>query len=398
VNRAAVIATALAIAGCNSGSATPAPSAKPSPAAPPAASPSPATPPGAAPPGSFVPAPPAPALTPAQIAGLDGKALYLALCKQCHGADARGYAADHAPSLVNPTFLESASDEFLSNSIAFGRPGTSMAAYGRGAGGPLGDREIAALVGWLRAQGPAAKPLPAIAGGDPKQGEPIYVASCQKCHGTPTVRGDAVHLANARFLATATDSFVRWAIVHGRPGTPMEAWQPRLTDKQVDDLVAYVRTLGSAHMEGQLPPPTGKEPLVLNPHGKDPEFKLRADPGQDPRYVSAEQVKRALEEKRKLILIDARPQSDWMRVHITGAVSIPYMDMKRLDEMPKDGTWAITYCACPHHLSGIVLDELRRRGFTHSAVLDEGILEWHRRGYPVVAAPGVEPPPKQAGR
>jgi hypothetical protein len=28
-------------------------------------------------------------------------------------------------------------------------------------------------------------------------------------------------------------------------------------------------------------------------------------------------------------------------------------------------------------------------------VLDEGILEWHRRGYPVTAAPGVQPPPKE---
>ena len=36
----------------------------------------------------------------------------------------------HAPSLVNPTFLESATDEFLRRSIIFGRPGTSMAAYG----------------------------------------------------------------------------------------------------------------------------------------------------------------------------------------------------------------------------------------------------------------------------
>ena len=82
-------------------------------------------------------------------------------------------------------------------------------------------------------------------------------------------------------------------------------------------------------------------------------------------------------------------------MHITGAVSIPYHDMKRLDEVPKDGTWVVAYCACPHHLSGIVVDELRKRGYKHAVVLDEGILEWHRRGYPVVAAQGVKPPPKE---
>src|SRR5262245_32877421 len=58
----------------------------------------------------------------------DGAALYASLCSVCHGADATGYKADHAPSLVNATFLESASDEQLRRSIVDGRPGTSMAA------------------------------------------------------------------------------------------------------------------------------------------------------------------------------------------------------------------------------------------------------------------------------
>jgi rhodanese-related sulfurtransferase len=81
--------------------------------------------------------------------------------------------------------------------------------------------------------------------------------------------------------------------------------------------------------------------------------------------------------------------SDWRRIHLTGAVSIPYHDLKRLAELPRDGTWIIAYCACPHHLSGIVVDELRKRGYAHAVVLDEGINEWHRRGLPVIAAEGV---------
>jgi hypothetical protein len=68
-----------------------------------------------------------------------------------------------------------------------------------------------------------------------------------------------------------------------------------------------------------------------------------------------------------------------------GTVSIPYHELKRLDEVPRDGTWIIAYCGCPHHLSGIVVDELRRRGYAHAVVLDEGINEWHRRSLPVTA-------------
>jgi mono/diheme cytochrome c family protein/rhodanese-related sulfurtransferase len=326
----------------------------------------------------------------ADLTKLDAVGVYQALCSPCHGADAKGYKADHAPSLVNATFLESATDDFVHRSIALGRPGTSMAAYGKPAGGPLEDAQIDQLVAWLRAQGTPAQPLPAAAKGDAKRGAPIYEKSCQKCHGTSNTRGDAVHLANSRFLEMATDSFVRWAVVKGRPGTPMEPFAGKLSDRDIDDVVAYVRGFNTAHVEGQLAPPTGKESLVINPKGKDPSFTLKED-----KYVPADQLKKALDDKRKLIIVDARPASEWMRAHLANAVSIPYLDMKRLDEVPKD-VWVVTYCACPHHLSGIVMDELRRRGHTKSAVLDEGILEWHRRGYPMVVAPGVEPPPKEA--
>jgi mono/diheme cytochrome c family protein/rhodanese-related sulfurtransferase len=359
---------AFALAACSKGSATP-PPPKQQPAPPAAVAPAPATDAGAA--------------------------LYGKLCSQCHGADAKGYKSDHAPSLVNPTFLASATDDFIKKSIAYGRPGTSMAGYSQEVGGPLDDAQIASITAWLRGQGKPAEALPAIGGGDPAKGKGLYAQNCQKCHGDATTRGEYVMLANPRFLDVATDSFIAYAIVHGRPGTPMEPFGMKLGDGALADIVAYIRSFATPNAPQSLPPPTGKEPLFVNPDGKPPTgFKLTADPGQAPRYVSVDQVKKALDEKRKMVIIDARPPSDWMRVHITGAVSIPYHDMKRLDEIPKDA-WIIAYCACPHHLSGIVVDELQKRGYKHAMVLDEGILEWHRRGYPVVAAPGVTPPPKE---
>jgi len=334
----------------------------------------------------------------ADTAKLDGAGLYKALCSQCHGPDAKGYKADFAPSLVNKTFLESATDEYIRKSIEVGRPGTSMAPYGKEFGGPLDKAAVDKVVAWLRAQGPQAQVLgTAAAAGDPKRGVPLYAHWCTKCHGDATTRVNAVHLANPNFLGVASDAFIRYAVVNGRPGTPMESFTGKLTTQEIDDVVAFVRTLGSPLPMPQLPPPTGKEPLVINPNGKDPVWKkLRSDPGsKDPRYVPADEVKQALDQKRRIVIIDARPPSDWMRVHITGAVSIPYHDMKRLAEIPKD-VWVIAYCACPHHLSGVVVDELWKQGHKRALILDEGILEWHRRGYTVVAAEGVQPPPKEA--
>lgn len=371
-------------AACNSSTATSAP--KPAPPAPP--------PPPL--PQAIKPSPPA---TP-DVAKLSPQETYLALCAPCHAKDGKGGAADHAPSLVNPTFLESASDEFLRKSILLGRPGTSMAAYGKAMGGPLDDAKVEDLVRWMRGQGPALASLTAAGKGDAAAGEKLYVEYCRTCHGDTKVRGEAVHLANVQFQQSATDAFIRHAIDKGRPTTKMPAFGTVMTPQQIDDLVAFVRTFGgsgAAEAVGALPAPTGKEPLVLNPNGRDPQWKnLRDDPANTgtPRFVPADEVKKALDEKRKLIIIDARPQSEWMRVHVAGAVSIEYFQPSRLAEVPKD-VWAIAYCACPHHLSGIIVDELIKRGHTKALILDEGINVWHQKGYPVVAAPGVTAPPKE---
>nr|HEX4314819.1 c-type cytochrome [Kofleriaceae bacterium] len=323
----------------------------------------------------------------------DAHTAYTKLCTPCHAADLRGGAADHAPSLISQTFLESASDSFLTRAIAYGRPGTSMAAYSSALGGPLDDAAVRSLVSFIRSSGGVQpKDLQNPGPGDVTRGAAVYHKSCIVCHGDTVARGEAVHLANAKFLDSASDSFIKYAIVNGRPGTKMIAWASTLSDQDIDDVVAYVRNFAGKVQPEQklLPPPTGSEPLVINPGGKQPDFKLKDD-----RFVGVDQVKAALDAKQRVIIIDARPPSEWRQVHVAGAVSIPYHDMKRLDDIANDGTWIVSYCACPHHLSGIVTDELRKRGYKHAVVLDEGINEWHRRGYPVVAAEGVKPPPKE---
>lgn len=318
---------------------------------------------------------------------LPAPAMYAALCAHCHGPEATGYAADHAPSLVNPTFLESANDAYLRASIEKGRPGTSMAGYARSIGGPLGPTAIDRLVGWIRSHGPRAMDLAPVGGGDPARGHPLYASQCQSCHGDAGRRGDDVMLANPGFLAVASDAFLQHAILQGRPGTPMVSFRDRLNPTEIADIVAYLRSLARPLGSSRLPAPTGEEPLFAYPDGQVPEFTIRDD-----RFVGVDEVDRALQQRRKLVIVDARPESDWMMTHITSAISIPHYRLKRLDEIPKDA-WVVAYCACPHHLSGIVVDTLRTRGYPHAFVLDEGILEWERRGYPIVAAPGTPLPP-----
>ena len=74
---------------------------------------------------------------------------YNLYCALCHGADRQGYANDHAPSLRSKELLYTGNNLFMFRSIAYGRPGTAMAAYREESGGPMSNREIFHLVRWL---------------------------------------------------------------------------------------------------------------------------------------------------------------------------------------------------------------------------------------------------------
>jgi mono/diheme cytochrome c family protein/rhodanese-related sulfurtransferase len=320
-----------------------------------------------------------------------GKELYVRYCQLCHAADGTGYAADNAPSLVSPMFLTGADDAFIARGIRLGRPNTAMAAYGKSRGGPLEDAEIGAIVAFLRAQGPRATPLPVLkVSGSPGRGAAVFERECRSCHGTAKQPGKAPQLHNQEFLAAASPAFLRHAIVHGRPPTRMPAFEGRLGGAQIDDLVAWLVSLRTQTVAPRARAVVPEDlPWVIHPKGKAPDFSLR-----EGRFVAAEQVKRALAAKRRLIIIDARAPSDWIQFHIPGSVPLPYYDTAKLGGVPNDGTWVVAYCACPHHASGEVVDALRRRGFPNTAVLDEGILFWRQNGYALEGeAVGAEPAP-----
>ena len=347
------------------------------------------------------PPPPAPRDAAAPVAhkpsrAEEGGALFQTYCALCHGDQAQGYVADFAPSLVSPTFLATVSDTFLRTSIALGRPGTSMAPYGKNQGGPLSDDDILKMIGWIRSLHTIDRVHADAPGkGDAARGQAIYDKNCKECHGDPKARGQKVWLANPTFLEMASDPFLRYAIAFGRPGTEMPAWEGTLGAQAVDDLVALLRSWAPASAQvperpGPPPPPTLEGDIVINPKGKAPDFHIKDD-----RFVPAAEVKKAMDEKRRMVIVDARAPSDWSMMHIPGAVSIPYYSMTEIDKLPKDGTFILTYCACPHHASGVVLDELRKRGWPadKTAIIDEGILFWQQQGYPIAVPDGAAAPP-----
>ena len=315
-----------------------------------------------------------------------GTQVYGKYCALCHGENGEGYAADNANALGNQDFLVAVSDSFLWWGIANGRPGTAMAAHAERYGGPLDDADIDSLVAlirsWQHEDSADIGANPVL--GDPVSGRVAYDQFCAVCHGNQGQGVSAISLNNPEFLAFASDEQIRFAISNGRRGTPMPAYREQISRDTIDDIVALIRSW-TRDVPYRVEEPVFDEfpQVVINPDGPAPQFSLR-----EGRYVSAQQLDAAMRNGSRLILLDARPPSDWYLAHIPGAVAAPAYDPDSIIMLlPEDDTWIISYCACPHKYSDQLTDALRRAGFRNTAVLDEGVSWWQREGYPVKYGP-----------
>lgn len=314
-----------------------------------------------------------------------GSELYGEYCALCHGESGEGYAADDANALANQDFLAVASDAFLARGIERGRPGTPMSAWGASRGGPLAPGDVTALVAFIRSWQTAPSfdlSQVTVGAGEPIRGEAVYAVHCQDCHGPEGTGGDFMSVGNPEFLASASDAFLTRVIRAGRGGTEMLAYGATLTEQNIFDVVALLRSWEK---------PTDDEPCdlpsqdiagaVINPTGDPPDFPA------DGSFISVADVFAAYEGGARLRLLDARPPCDYVEEHIAGAASVPfYAGDEYLAQLPEDD-WIVTYCACPHAEAGALADVLRAGGLTKVKVLDEGLPGWLELGHPTTTGP-----------
>jgi mono/diheme cytochrome c family protein len=86
-----------------------------------------------------------------------GGALFAKQCTGCHGPGGKG---DLAPTLANPSFLQSASDGFLYVTIAMGRKNTAMPGFMGMRTAGLSNNDIEDLVAYVRSLGSAPTSAP----------------------------------------------------------------------------------------------------------------------------------------------------------------------------------------------------------------------------------------------
>ena len=89
------------------------------------------------------------------------------------------------------------------------------------------------------------------AGGDARKGNAVYEKNCVLCHG-PQGRGDGpvgktINPPAADFTSAAskkkTDAELLATIETGRPPTAMVGWKGQLSESEIQDVLAYVKSL-----------------------------------------------------------------------------------------------------------------------------------------------------------
>ena len=316
---------------------------------------------------------------------------YQQYCALCHGDDRQGHVNDHAPSLRSRSLLEAGFQE-RSMVIGYGRPGTPMAPFFDELGGPLSKAEIYQMAVWLQEQiGVEERNLSkGMIEGDVALGEALYKKECVDCHGAKGEGITGPALGNQAMLSMTRDAFIRHAIKNGRQDTEMPAFGEKFSGAELDGLTAFIRSRATGWEVRQpvFRRPPAVEDYILNPEGESPDFQLK-----DGRYVMSKDLYEAMQSKKRMVLLDTRAMSLWQMANIEGSVPMPYYyeDVSQLArDLPRDGTWIVTYCECPRAAAEHVNTKLVALGFEKTAVLWEGAYGWISLGYPV--APGETRP------
>jgi ubiquinol-cytochrome c reductase cytochrome c subunit len=170
-----------------------------------------------------------------------GRELYLQNCAWCHGQNGSG--SQFGPSLVG---VGAASADFQ---LSTGRMPLASEEADPERGPPaFGPEEISALVTYV-ASLDGGPPIPRVQPGDPAAGRTPYLLNCASCHSASGTGGLLPGGRGAPPLYPATPTQIAEAIRVG-PGLMPQFPEDALDPTEVDDIAAYVGTLGAEPNRG----------------------------------------------------------------------------------------------------------------------------------------------------
>lgn len=184
----------------------------------------------------------------------DGESLYRMYCVACH-ATGKYSVYDEIfkrtiPAVMNPAFLKNIDGDYLKKIVKEGRKGTQMTSWKSDAAG-LTDEEIDMIIKHIIANRPQEKTDPfgfSEFETDVNLGEELYKVRCALCHGSDGKGGEGLLGINlvSPVVQRADPEFLARTVRDGRNGTPMPPFGKngvKMKEKDIADIVAYVKTL-----------------------------------------------------------------------------------------------------------------------------------------------------------
>jgi rhodanese-related sulfurtransferase len=96
------------------------------------------------------------------------------------------------------------------------------------------------------------------------------------------------------------------------------------------------------------------------------------------------EIKRRLDSREKLTLVDVREDNEWARGHLPGAVHLGKGVIERdIEEtFPDKDAALVLYCGGGFR-SALAADNLQKMGYTNVISMDGGWRGWTTAGYPI---------------
>lgn len=113
-------------------------------------------------------------------------------------------------------------------------------------------------------------------------------------------------------------------------------------------------------------------------------LKLVDDAKSRVKQADFREIKRRVDSREKLTLIDVREDNEWARGHLPGAVHLGKGIIERDIEQafPDKDAALVLYCGGGFR-SALVADNLQKMGYTQVISMDGGWRGWTTAGYPI---------------
>lgn len=116
-------------------------------------------------------------------------------------------------------------------------------------------------------------------------------------------------------------------------------------------------------------------------------LKMVKDAKSRVREADFREVKKRLDNREKLVLVDVREDNEWARGHLPGALHLGKGVIERDIEraIPDKDAVLVLYCGGGYR-SALAGDNLMKMGYTNVISMDGGWRAWVEAGYPTEPA------------